>query len=94
VSDLTPDAEPAPVPPPVDALLKLINSYGRHALETGEGIDDAGASAGITWRQIKTAVPALYAAGVAEGRRQATEERTEKLAKVEQYLTSPEVNRG
>lgn len=36
----------------------------------------------------------IYDEGIREGRRQATEERTEKKAKVERYLTRPEVNGG
>lgn len=72
-----PADEPASVPPPVDALLKLIAQYGQHTNEEAHGGENAGFFASGTYRRIEIALDALWASGVAEGRRQATEERTE-----------------
>lgn len=76
--------EPAPVPPPVDALLKLVDEYGEERCLIAEARGNAGDmrmhidQAADYLGEIQRKLNALYFAGVAEGRRQATEERTEE----------------
>jgi hypothetical protein len=62
--------EPALVPLPVDALLKLIAEYGQHTNDEAHAVDDAGYFASGTFRQIEIRIEALWATGVEEGRRQ------------------------
>jgi hypothetical protein len=72
--------DPSPVPPPVDALLKLIAEYGQHTNDEAHAVDDAGYFASGTFRQIEIRIEALWAAGVEEGRRELTKIRADVLA--------------
>lgn len=83
--------EPAPVPPPVDALLKFIGEYAEWRYMQGScdgelktvAADKMLAAANTTLKLVTLAVTRLWAAGVAEGRRQAADDITEWLRQVE-----------
>lgn len=91
--DPTRGEEPAPVPPPVDALLKLVAQYGQHTNEEAKGEEDAGYFASGTYRRIEIGVEALYAAGVEEGRRQTEQGVTEAAVRLAAKLDSDEYRR-
>jgi hypothetical protein len=70
--------EPAPVPPPVDALLKLVDEFGEDMADSGmadgTGARETGTQCMLDAQQardkIVTALSGLWTAGVEEGRRQ------------------------
>lgn len=100
--DLTPAVEPAPAPPPVDALLPEQWQRGHRLDErtvSAEPKDEPGWAfpwciCGAQWVdgacEVLGAIKAAWAAGVAEGRRQATEERTEEVERLQVLLDQAE----
>lgn len=77
-----------PVPPPVDALLELIDQLHTWAVTYSPTFAPVGNLVALR-KRLDEGIGALYAAGVAEGRRQATEE-ARTAAQISTFLDTEE----